>query len=362
MDHFANTRPVIYRVLAYYGNHPSHWLHLLGLLTYGPFRFETTFQTPAKAVREPLLAAGTSGYTDVLYAAQHPDGRMQFTLDHNNTGGLKSVLMPIIPGKARIIEADLGSFYPPRHHPYFDGWEESRIHHRKTSARVTLDGVAVIEGTQPFNNAQPDAIAFGRNPRNRDLVFSGTINSVQRLPPSFAEPPREFGLWSLELEFPPTPLQIGQPLLASGTSGKGNLLLVQCLSANEIRFGLDQWGGGLGFSPTLTVDFTRKYHLEVLVGPQVIRQTLPAAWRMVTADITVIASQLQVWLDGRLVWQTEIHLHHHSYDQVIHGANTQGFSTAQSIYAGQIRRIHLSDEEKRILLLRGLQATKASPP
>lgn len=360
MDHLANLRPRVYRTLAYYGNYPSYWLHQLGFLPYGPLRFNATFPVPAKPVREPLLATGTSGYTDILYANQYPDGRIQFFVEHSGYGGLQSALLPVVAGREQALEVELGSLYPPKLHPYFAGWDEPLIDRLKNTIQISLNGQAVLDGLQAFYDAPPGTVVFGGNPMNYERPFSGTISQVRRLPVHIPEMPQEFGLWRMDVEFPPNTPPTGQPLLASGVAGRGNLLQAELLPAGGIRFGFDEWGMKITYSPPVAIDLTRKHRIEVMVGPQVMRQLLPADWSVPPAELAPLANRLLVWLNGRLVWQTEINLNRESYNFVNLGINTQGFSTANHTFVGSFKALPLSAEEKKALLRRGLQAAAPS--
>jgi hypothetical protein len=361
MDRLASRRPQVSQTLAYYGNFPSHWLHELGLITYGPVRFEATFAKQTQAVREPLLAVGTNGYADVLYAAQHPSGQVELLLDHRNTGGLRSELLPIQPGVPHILEIDVGGLYPPEAHPFFKDWPADRVRRLKTRARVLLDGVPVIDGHQTANDAPPGALAIGANPRNLDPQFSGKIRAIERLTPRLDDPPREFGIWSLELEFPRNGLNGGQPLLASGITGRGNLLFVDTPRAGEIRFGFDQWGHRLDYSQPVPITMDRAHRLDILVGPQIAAQAAGASWGLSPQDRERLGPVLQVWLDGRLAWQIAIEFHRQSYDKAATAINLQGFSTAAPAFGGVHRRIMLSDDDKRLLLRRSLAADGNQP-
>ena len=357
MDHMANTRPAIFQSLAYYGNYPSHWLHQLGLLDYGPVRFSVAFPLQGKTGPEPLLATGTSGYTDVIYASRHPDNRVQFGISHSNHGIIQSDPVSVKPGTKQMIEVETGSLYPPRLHPYFRGWNEIEIARVKTTVRVWLDRVEVLNVMHRSFDAPPQSLRLGQNPIDHDVPFSGQVGELQRRHPS---PPKsnfknEFGLWRLQAILPMHDLGIGQPLLASGFRGHGNLLFIEALAENEVRFGLDEWGAGrLSHSPRLAVDGSRPHQIEIIIGPHIIRQKLPADWKISRADLVSLSAQMQVWLDGQLVWNVLIHANESSYDLVSIGANAQGFSTAASLFNGPLKKLTLSDDEQNKLLRRAL--------
>lgn len=358
MDHVANTRPATYRPLAYYGNYPSYWLQQLGFLEYGPLRFPVTFPLQGKPDYEPLIVTGTSGYIDVVYTARYPNNQAQFFISHDGYGSISSDPVRIKPGIEQIIEVTMGSLYPPKIHPYFRGWKDTEIAQVKTTSRLLLDGTEILHGLQVTFDAPPSSIRLGHNPLGGDARFSGHIGTLRRLEtlPPRPEREQEFGLWRIDVVLPVNVFGIGQPLLASGVTGQGNLLLIEALAQNEVRFGLDQWGAGLTHSRLLTIDTSHPHRIEVFVGPQVTRQKLPQDWGIAAAQLSRAASLLQVWLDGQLVWSIPVQTNQQTYGHVDVGTNSQGFSTATSVYSGSLKNLPLSASERRELLHRSLQA------
>jgi hypothetical protein len=152
----------------------------------------------------------------------------------------------------------------------------------------------------------------------------------------------------MSLTLPANTYKIGQPLLASGISGHGNMLFVESLSQNQIRFGLDEWGSNLFTnSSILNIDSNTEHLIEVFVGPQVTKQKIEADWAIRNSDLKLISSELQVWLDGKLAWQTTIHGNHDTYNNVGVGTNPQGFSTTQGVFGGVFKNTPFSDLEKK---------------
>jgi hypothetical protein len=360
MDRLANTRPKIFEQLAYYGNYPSHWLNQLGVYEYGPIKFEATFPIEQKLSIEPLLSSGTDTYTDILYAKRYPNDLMQFAINHYGNGDINSGTIPIKAGEVNVIEVEMGSLYPPKNHPYFNGWNEVDIARVKTSNRITLNGVEVLNNLQRAYDAPPHSIKLGYNPNDTNTRFSGIIGKSERFITKFKKS-IECGLWSLNVSLPSNLHKIGQPLLASGYSGNGNMLLIENLSEKEIRFGFDEWGAGkFSNSSSIQIDSSQVHKIEIFVGPKLIQNKIPSNWSIDSSDVLAISNDLQVWLNGKLVWTTTIHGNADSYDTVGVGTNAQGFSTAQSLFAGQLRKNELTDNDKKEFLLRCIVAAKES--
>ena len=361
MDRLANARPAVFEPLAYYGNYPSYWLYRMGFLNYGPCRFEVTFPLENKAKQEPLFTIGTDTYTDALYSIQNPKDKAQFLINHYDHGSISSNIVPIEPGKNYVMEIEMGSLYPPKSHPYFNTWNDLEIARAKTSNRVLLDGVEIINNLQSSYEAPPHSIKLGYNPFNTNERFSGRIGKLQHLPPRSSSSV-EFGVWRFSIILPANTYKIGQPLLASGISTHGNMLLIESLAQNEIRFGLDEWGSGLFTnSSILSIDSNAEHQIEVFVGPQVAKQKIEADWAIRDSDLKQISSELQVWLDGKLAWQTTIHGNYDTYNNVGVGTNPQGFSTTQGVFGGVFKNTPFSDLEKKDFVRRCIDQLPKQP-
>ena len=365
LNKFEYTRPGAFQALSYCGNYPSHLFAKWGLVRYGPFRLKVTFTPKKKAVIEPLLVTGTTDYADILYAAQYPGGLVELSIIHDRHGGPKTDLLKVEYGRAYEIEVDMGSFYPPKYHAYFHGWADVSIDKLKTTARVLFDGTEVLRTQMRFYDAAPFDIFFGKNPAGIDVPFSGRITAIQRLPPrdlSALGLFTETGIWRLQVVFPFHVQGLGQPILASGVTGAGNLLLLEVVDRSHLWFGFDQWGASYSQSPPLEIKNPGPHQLEIFAGPQIVRQQWPGEWQIDAAALQASSSLLRVWLDGRLVWTTPIALHTGSYEFVSIGSNPQGFSTAAANFSGTLKRTLISREEIKEFLLRNLRESKSTQP
>lgn len=365
MNHLENTRPAAYRPLAYYGNYPSYWLHRLGLVDYGPARLHLIFPTQAKSREEVLLATGTSGYTDTLFAIRHQDGTMQIASQHSGSASIFSEPVPFQPGTEHVLTVDIGSLYPPRIHPYYRHWTEEEVDRVKHTRRVLLDGVEILHLVQPSYDASPWSFWIGRNPVDHFAPFSGQIMETARLASLPARPPAQaetFGIWSIEVVLPTDVRNVGLPVLSSGLAGRGNLLLLKILSETEFCFGFDQWGAGITHSPVLSFDAATPHRIDVLAGPQLAVQNLPSSWQLSPSDLRPISGELQVWFDGQLAWRTPIKANQSSFKSVGIGTNHQGFSTASPLFSGSCLLQPLTDADRLQLIRRALESARTGSP
>lgn len=337
---FVNTRPKTFATLSYYGNYPIYLLARHGLASFGPVRFDVVFKQPRRYLSAPLLATGTPNHTDVLYADQDPDGKVSLSLLHEGYGAIHSRPLPVIYGKKYTIEVSMGSLYPPDRAPFFAGRSREDIERLKTTVRVLVDGRDVLLDQMKSYDSPPDWIFFGRDPAGVAPAFTGRISHIQRLPVPPAAALAAFtesGMWRLAMTPDFSHPRIGEPILASGISGHGNLLFLEVMGPDTLRFGLDQWGYGASHSAVLKVTPEEPHQLEVFIGPQVLRR-LPAAARRTNPALERQGSTMRVWLDGRPVWTVPILINKDTYDFVKIGHNLQGFSSATTYFQGALKR------------------------
>jgi hypothetical protein len=232
----------------------------------------------------------------------------------------------------------------------------------KSQIRVSLDGKSVLNASMGSYDAPPWTLEIGRNDISMSqarMAFSGKILSVKRLAP--APPEKDIGsngLWRIRCIFPmQAPLTSNFPVLAWGVTGNGTLLYVNILSGNRVRFGLDEWGYGGGFTGPVTIDPLAEHSIEVFIGTLAGRASWPSAWHVNPDKLRHSAGKLQIWMDGQLVHAYDIHLPYSPLSALIDvGANGQGFSTSPPIFDGPIKADPFSNKEQREFLERNLKS------
>jgi hypothetical protein len=359
-SNFEYLHPKAFARLARLGDYPIYELGKHGIVDYGPARFTATFAAVTKEAIAPLVASGAPNHMDILYAYQSPPATLELVMSHEGSVGLRSALMPITLGRPYAFEVDMGSLYPPRVSPFFDGWETMDVDRLKTTARVLMDGKEVLKGRVTFYDSSPGRVRFGSNPDEDGARFSGSVTGIGRLPardphgPGFMPEP---GVWRADVVVPWLAPDTAHPLLGSGVTRHGNLLLVDVPARNTIQFGYDQWGVGISQSRTLA-EPAGVHRIEIFVGAQVARQEWPAAWHLDAAALAGAASLLKVWLDGALVWTTPIKANEDSYELVSLGSNPQGFSTTDMMFPSAIEFKPYTRDETREFIARNLESAK----
>ena len=347
-----NIRSGTFRSMELIGNYPSYWLEKTGMLRTGPIELKVVFPENVKAASvEPILTVGTPESTDSLYVAEWPPGgRIMLSGDHHGFGGPSSQAMTVTPGQVYTLKVDMGAFYPPLNHPYFARFKTRQAHTIKSSIRVEMDGKTVLDQKMGSYDAPPWTLESGRNDVTLNpykTVFSGHVLSARRLaPPEPVAVEANNGLWRIRCVFPMDHPSSNHPLLSAGVTGNGTLVYLNVLPENKIRIGLDEWGAGGSSSDAIDVKPDGEHLIEIYLGPLASKVKWPTRWGLSTGQLDRHGHDLRVWLDGRPVWTTELHLALDSTDSLIDvGTNLQGFSTAPPEYLGQIRSESFSDSE-----------------
>ena len=356
-DQFSNTRPVTFKKLARFFDPLAYKLaNELIEKPHGPIKFQAVFSPKKIASTEPLIIAGLSEYTDSIYATQHPDNNIEIIMDHHGYGGPRSKLIPIEIGRSYNFEVDLGAFYPPQHHHFFDSYDAYSSSVIKSIVEVKIDGQIILDKQVKSYDAPLNSISIGlnnttNNPYSRN--FSGKINNIvysQNIHTSNkAKLQDSDGILELQIQFNPSTLGTNQPIITTGITGAGNLLFARIKSNNEIQIGLDAWGYGGPLSDSIKLNTAESHIIKLFIGPIIS----PRLWEdhVDKSDITQkLKQEIQIWIDGQIAFKTIVQYHEDSLNQLNVGSNHQGFSTAVPLFSGKIDIRPISLEAKKAFI------------
>jgi hypothetical protein len=187
-------------------------------------------------------------------------------------------------------------------------------------------------------------------------AFTGRILSDRRLPPAQLLTRENNGLWRIRCEFPLDHPGLVFPLASVGTTGSGTMVFLSVLPDNRVRLGVDEWSIGGGLSPVIAVRPNENHLVEILVGPLARAARWPE-FPGLAARLAPWAHSLVVWLDGQLVWQTDLKKSYAPSDPHFYvGENPAGFSSAQTYYPASIVADPYSVTEARDFMDRHLFA------
>jgi hypothetical protein len=347
-DTFRNTRKPEYAALSAWLNPSWRTWEKLGLVNTGTLKLMVTFPPISARVGEPLLTTGGPGYSDTVYALQHPGGYLELMVDHHDFGGPRSRVLRYEPGRTYPIEIELGSFLPPEGDPYLERFDPSSARAHKHRARIRFNGETVISHPMDFHEAAPWDRQLGTNLVTHKPFatrFSGKIESASWSPlPVLPTMPASSALVRAKVLIPPTMPRVDQPLVASGVTGAGNLLRLHPVGEGEWRVQVDEWGVGLVDAAASFRLPPGEHQFDFLIGPLLGGD--PAVQRAgLPAHLQPFEHALVVWLDGAEIGRFNLTVHLDSFRQIDLGTNAQGFSSAQNVFEAELERLPVEEAD-----------------
>ena len=331
---------------------PVHWFEALRGQRFGPLQFDVVFPVTRAGLAEPLLCTGTE-QRDLLYVRYLDDAHLQFGFFHEGLGGPLSDPFAITPGGVHHLEVEWGALCPPPEHPVFAGWPPATVHHARMRLGVWLDGRELLAQEAMFHPSTPGAVQIGRTPNAFGFCaaeFSGRILRRQQLALAPAPPllaPNLSGGCVLDFSLGLRRTGYSEPLLATGRGSASDLLLIQFLPNNQVRFGLDHWGGAAVFSRAIGLpDDASRHRLAVFLPP------------LAAATPTGVGSRLLIFCDDELLLDAPGAFHPAGPDDVYLGTNPFGASSAQPMFSGRIIAVRAATPEIRS----GREATLPNGP
>jgi hypothetical protein len=282
-------------------------------------RLRLAFKPAAAGKREPLVAFGTGESSALLTVNWVAPDRVTFGIsgpgDHSRTSeGTMSV-------SARTCEVIV------RAEPAHDAIP-ARIF-------VWLDGALVWAPAAGDGINFPTSVIVGRNvigARDCAAEFGGQIFSVQQ-DARGRDPLTGAGdTLRMSVKFPSNRMGGREPIVVTGCTGAGDLLIVDYLDGQTVQFALDHWGSPTRTSKPIPIDFAQVHALEITMASL---QTVAD----VRADESVRAGSLRVKLDGVVVWEEVMDLHAAETEEIAIGRNTIGGTRCGPVFGGEIRSV-----------------------
>jgi hypothetical protein len=184
-----------------------------------------------------------------------------------------------------------------------------------------------------FPAAEPEKIELGRNVSVPGAAaFRGKLMLVGRagLPTSseVIAPRDRAGAVRLRVRFPAFQAQVGQPLIATGQAGAGDLFYVFYAGPNRLRFGHDAWNFPGYETPDFFYDPDVEHTVEVDMGS--LHPEAPLA------ELHAGRKRLRVRLDGREVADVARPFNAARPEEVFIGHNAIGASTSEVNFSGKL--------------------------
>lgn len=282
----------------------------------GAIRMRVTFPERPTSPREPLLAAADASPAAVLFVQYLAEGgRLAFgsSAGGEHRGGSDPIAIDV----RRVHDV---------HARWFPGSTPGR---RLVELRV--NGVIAWSGELRWPE-RAGGVVVGSNAGNEPgcaPTFSGTVHQEQRsldgrdplLGPGDA--------LRLHVQLPRGRVGSRDPLIVTGQPGAGDLVIIEYLTEDSVRFMLDHWSAGSWTSDPVAIDFGRPHQLEIALSSLADRDDAPA--RPATEP-----GRVRVAVDGAQVWDQRIEVYTIGPEEFTVGRNPIGGTSCGPVFTGDI--------------------------
>jgi hypothetical protein len=282
--------------------------------------------------REPLVATGTTGASDLLFVEYGDAGQIRFGFEHTGRSVDFSHSFPAVAGEIDVLEASLGSFYD----------------HPRNRREQELAGMLFVRWNQqiawvekrsffPSGGAPPVIGAHGAPPSSIAPAFTGQIvaeSSAPLLPvapasafafaPYWIERGKDpaYGAARLRIELPSQITTSADPLLVTGPSSQGDFVSIAYPYAGQISFGYLQ-PGTIGPHSRRFPGAPGTHHVVEIDMPSLYPgETDPFfATRDIDEIVAFKRASLHLSLDGTVVFNTPVPYFDSTAEQITPGEN-----------------------------------------
>jgi hypothetical protein len=155
-------------------------------VAWGPARLQVVLAPAGNGTAEPLVVAGIPGRAVLGYVRVRPDGSAVFGIEVWGVGVEES--RPVRAGAGRPIDVEysFGSLFPDVGAAGWGSVPAGRQPAIKRSARILIDGAAVLDLEKDTPNLDRLPVYFGENPVGGSVVaprFSGQVLRAFRMEP-----------------------------------------------------------------------------------------------------------------------------------------------------------------------------------
>ncbi len=334
----------------------------------GAVAMTIVFHRPAQAVTVPLLTTGLPNAFDRLQVTVHPNGYIILEIFHFDYGGPRTELIPVAWDRPYHLEALLGSLYPEANDPAFATWQQPTVSRGKTAGWVQWEGRTVIKRDMAFFQGTPRYQTRGSagvgelSPAAGAAVQIRTYLTGQPIPPTLlaGEKPSP-AAYRLTVVLNRHSTRGRLPLLCSGVTGDGDLLLLDPLPNGNFRLVVDQWGS----EPLIGPEFTWRENvptlLEILAGPALATDPGTASG-LSSHDVSALSRRLIVWRGGEVIGNFRVARHLDSFDRLLLGKNEAGFTSAEADFEGTIASRPMGANGPAELAARALATPQVGEP
>jgi hypothetical protein len=274
---------------------------------------------------QPLVQTGGTGNANTLYVRYMEEGVVRFGYDHWGHASVESGDIRVDLDHAQQLFIRMPSMLPPESGPVYSSMRSNLL--------VLLNDRVVWTTPVQFHPAPPNTIVFAANLAGASVCepeFSGLVAAFSRHNESQAPLNRHTGKFALKLVFPTGKTGLREPLIVRGVTGRADVLLVEYIDENHVRFGLDHWGVGMFTSDRVACDYSAMHNLQV---------------EFVTNGENGFTG-VRVEMDGNAVWSQSAQLYQAAPEEIFVGLNRIGASTCSETFSGAIVDLAFPDQKQ----------------
>jgi len=273
---------------------------------------------------QPLLVTGRGESGDLLFLRMIDGHHVVFGQDHWGAALALGQPVPFDFSQDHEIEILAGPLMRVNVPAGFD----------PNLTQIRLDGKIVFQTDRaffPFTNAEAYVLENPVGGTTCGTDFQGEVLAVTTDVPARGVEQREgirrrWGYLSLLASLGDAPRGLGQSLVETGRTGKGDVIYIVRDDATHVHFGFDHWGIGGIVGPSVAVDPSIPHRIIVAMA-----SLLPPAERGGERGHTV-----KVTLDGEVALVGDSECHEADVDEVFIAENRLGASTTGRGFAGRI--------------------------
>jgi hypothetical protein len=269
-------------------------------------------QRPSGA--EPIMLTGNGTKSDLVYCVYDGTGRIKFGLDHYGAGGPISEFAPfdpLVPHSA-IVSMGNGTAPPKR-------------------LVVVFDGQTLIDSETDFYPAAPASTYVAVNKFGSTAAlgrFTGIVTAIRPLGPG-ALPPKAveaaYGAVDMVVNFPGEGIVAADPLVVTGSRGKGDFIYVKYVDLGHVAIGFDHWGEGGLLGEPIAVDYRATHRISITMDSLYASGATPRH-----------PNDVRVLVDGLLAFQCASPCFPSELSQIRIGRNEIGGSVCSATFTGNL--------------------------
>jgi 4-amino-4-deoxy-L-arabinose transferase-like glycosyltransferase len=342
---FRERNPAGYAAMARVLNRVPAFLERVTGERHGAWELELRLPADKTTGAETLLSIGEPPHVDRVFVRYLDARRVQIGFARLAMPELVSEPLALARDQPHRLRISLGGLLPPAAHPIFEGLSADDVRRVSRVLRIDVNGATVVEAHRRFDrfvgarmrvasralgdSAMPRFSGELLTSRRAELDLAATLaRARQNALPLYAG--KEIVV--LNVVFPRERTGAREPLLVTGRTGEGDIVGVEYLDEQRIRFVFDHWGSPLVVTEPIRLDYALPHHVS-------IRMESLAATGEAVSSAPEREGPLWIDLDAQPVVRQTTAFYTCDPEEVAAGQNPVGGSHVGPAFTGEIRSV-----------------------